>query len=69
MRAAQLSALIFGVGSTAASLSQLSKDTGIPASTLSEYRNQPEKIPLGRLRQILKARRVPVDEVIKVLGK
>lgn len=64
---ARTSAAIFGAGANACSLSELSRATGIPVSTLSRYKRQPERIPLGALRAIVKARQLPAEDVQKVI--
>lgn len=46
---------IFGSAVQPISVSELSRRTGIPKSTLYKYREDPERIPLGCLLTIWKA--------------
>lgn len=52
----ELKTLIFGDGINKICISELARVTGIPASTLYYYRNNPENIRLGDLMLICEAR-------------
>lgn len=62
-KARPLASLVFG---DAVNIAELSRQTGIPASTLVAYYKHPEGIPLGRLRIILRARRAPAEDRQKI---
>lgn len=57
------SAVLFGEKATAASLTSISKATGISVSTLSDYRRKPSKITLERFALIAKARGLSGEQI------
>jgi len=61
-----LKELIFGDGVNKIRIPELSKVTGIPASTLYTYRNKPENIRLDDLALICKAKG---KDIYKWLGE
>ena len=63
MKPRPLSSLIFG---DACNLAEISRKTGIPPATLNGYKKHPERVPLGRLRMILRARNAPPEERQKI---
>lgn len=46
---------LFGEGLTKVNMAGLSRETGINRKTLDSYKDNPNKIPLGRLKQICDA--------------
>lgn len=64
---AKTSAALFGAGATACNLSELARATGLPVSTLSRYKRQPEKMPLSALRMIARARGLQPEEIERII--
>lgn len=56
--------LLFGDKLTKVNLSELSKRTRIPESTLRLYRKDPAKLTVSRFRQIAKARGLADNEIL-----
>ena len=61
--------LLFGSKANQVNLSILARMTGIPLSTLSDYKSHPDSIPLGRLSEIIKARSLDDDKIIQLIKK
>lgn len=58
--------ILFGSKLMPVNLCALSSATGIPASTLHDYKQRPDCIPCGRLAKIIRARKLTGDEIIKL---
>ncbi len=58
--------ILFGSKLMPVNLCALSNATGIPASTLHDYKQRPDCIPCGRLAKIIHARKLSGDEIIKL---
>lgn len=61
------SELIFGSQYTRGRDADLARATGVSVSTLRRWRADPDKIPSGKLRIILRIRRVPDDMRLRLL--
>lgn len=68
-QAARMSALIFGAGANACNMAELARVTRIPAPTLARYKARPDMIPIGKLRVIAEARKIPEEDLAKLLRR
>lgn len=59
--------VLFGTKLQPVNLTELSRVTGICASTLSDYKKEPGKIPLYRLCMIVEARGLDDEQIAKAL--
>ena len=48
-------------------IAQLSRRTGIPASTLYRWRKDPDKMPVGDMRILLKVMCVSDDQLLRIV--
>lgn len=62
------SAILFGQKGTSANLSAVAKETGVPVSTLSDYKKNPSKITLDRLARIASARGLNDEQILQLVG-
>jgi len=62
------SAILFGEKGTSANLSAVAKETGVPVSTLSDYKKNPSKITLDRLARIVSARGLNDEQILQLVG-
>lgn len=67
MPASELSAILFGSGAMAANVSAVARAIKVPQSTLSRYKDQPDKIPLRTLRKIVKARNLDDETIVRIV--
>lgn len=63
-----LRSLLFGDEMRPVSFTTLSRRTGIPRRTLSNWRRDPTKITVGNLRKLARAQGIPWGEVGEAIG-
>lgn len=59
--------LLFGDELKSVSLQGLHKRTGIPVRTLHSWKEDPTKIPLAKLRKIVRAIDLTDEEIVKLI--
>lgn len=59
--------LLFGDELKSASLQELHKRTKIPVRTLHSWKEDPTKIPLAKLRKIVRAIDLTDEEIVKLI--
>ena len=59
--------LLFGDELRSVSLQGLHKRTGIPVRTLHSWKEDPTKIPLAKLRKIVRALDLKDEEIVKLI--
>lgn len=59
--------LLFGTELKSVSLKGLNKRTGIPVRTLHSWKEDPTKIPLAKLRKIVRAIDLTDEEIVKLI--
>ena len=64
---ARISAAVFGTAASACNMTELSRLTGIPRTTLHRYKRQPECMPLSALRAIVKARGLAAPDIERIV--